>query len=42
MEPGGESGVAAKGSDLAMQLKEGFLGEVFGFGDITDHAQAKE
>ena len=41
MQPGGESRVAAKGSDLAMELKEGLLGEIFGFGNVADHAQTQ-
>jgi hypothetical protein len=41
MEPGGESALAAKAADLAKQLDEDFLCEVFGFGDVLRHAQAE-
>src|SRR5215469_1125795 len=41
MQPGGERGVAAESGDFAVQLKKGFLREVFGFGDVAHHAQAQ-
>ena len=41
MKPGGESGFAAEGVDLTEKLEEGFLGEVFGFKRIADHAKAE-
>ena len=40
VEPCGESGVAAKGSNLAVQLKESFLGQVFGERIVSHHAHA--
>lgn len=40
MEPGGEIGVTAEGSELAMDLKEGFLGQVFGQGEVAHNAHA--
>jgi hypothetical protein len=40
VQPGGESGVAAERGEFAMQLKKGFLREVFGQREIMHHAQA--
>ena len=41
MEPGREAGLSAEGVDLAEQLQEGILGQVFGFGGIAHHAQTE-
>ena len=41
VEPGGKGGVAAEGGDFAVELEEGFLGEIFGLGAVADHAQAE-
>ena len=41
VQPGGECRVAAEGADLAIELQKGFLGQVFGFGYVTQHAQAQ-
>jgi hypothetical protein len=41
MHPRGERGVAAEGGYFTMQLQKRFLGEVFGFRSVADHAQAK-
>ena len=41
MEPGGEGGLAAEAADLAEEMEEGFLGHVFGFGDVAEHAEAE-
>src|ERR1700756_4453251 len=41
MQPGGEGGVAAKGSDFAIELEKGLLCEVLSFSDVAEHAEAK-
>ena len=41
MKPGGKSGFSAEAADLAEEVEEGFLGHVFGFGDVTEHAEAE-
>jgi hypothetical protein len=41
MQPGGKSGIAAKRSYFAVKLEEGFLGEIFGFRNVADHAKAE-
>jgi len=41
VQPGGEGGLAAERVNLAEELEEGFLREVFGFEGIADHAKAE-
>ena len=41
VQPRRKGGVAAKCGDLAVQLKEGLLGQILGLGDIAHHAQAQ-
>ena len=41
MQPGGKGRIAAKGRDLAVQLKKSLLCQVFRFGNIADHAQTQ-
>ena len=41
MKPGGEGGFAAEGMNFSEELEEGFLGEVFGFEGVADHAEAE-
>jgi hypothetical protein len=40
MEPGSKGGVAAKQCDSPVDLKKCFLGEIFGKGEVSDHAHA--
>src|SRR5437016_4493229 len=41
MKPGGKCRLAPKAANLAKELNEYFLGQVFRFGYIPGHAQAK-
>src|SRR5580700_10559530 len=41
VQPSGESRIAAKGADLAVDHQKCFLSEIFSFGRISDHAQAQ-
>ena len=41
VQPGGEGALAAEAAELAEEVEEGFLGHVFGFGDVAEHAQAE-
>ena len=41
VQPGGKGGFAAERVNLAEELEEGFLREVFGFEGIADHAKAE-
>ncbi len=41
VQPGGEGGLSAEAADLAEEMEKGFLGHVFGFGDVAEHAQAE-
>ena len=41
MQPGGEGRFPAKRSDLAVELQERFLGQIFGLSRIRGHAQAE-
>jgi hypothetical protein len=41
VEPGGESGLAAEAAEFAEEVEEGFLGHIFGFGDVAEHAEAE-
>jgi len=36
MQPGGKGRITAKARNLAVQLQESLLGEVFGFREITE------
>ncbi len=40
VQPCGEVRVAAEGRELAVNLKEGFLGKIFGQGEVPDDAHA--
>lgn len=40
MEPGGEGGLSTEEAELAMELEEDFLGEIFCQGEVLDHAHA--
>ena len=40
VQPGGESGIAAESVDFAEYHEEDILQEIFGFGDVSSHAQA--
>ena len=41
VKPGRKGRFAAEGVNFAEKLQEGFLGEVFGFEGIADHAEAE-
>src|SRR5579863_3931813 len=41
MQPGRERRLATKGCDLAIELQERFLSQVFGLGGVCRHAQAE-
>lgn len=41
VEPGGERGIAAEGSDLAVKLEEGFLGQILRLCHVAHHAEAE-
>src|ERR1700752_4365259 len=41
VQPGRESRFAAEGANLAVELQEGFLRQILGFGRIRSHAQTE-
>lgn len=41
VKPGGESRLAAESVNLAEELEEGLLREIFGFEGVADHAEAE-